>query len=178
MKIKWHKKLKNIIILTLSLSLRAGNWLNPPPDLNKRRGLVKKQALAKMEWDYVKKNPTELLFVFLYFLINATLFIWVAIQRKDEGVWVIVARTQGMCLNFNSVFILVLMMKGSLTWLRSTKLGRYFPIDNHIEFHKAVAIVIIIQAVFHFIGHLGRHSKCYHNKYSVGFFKKNYRPFS
>jgi hypothetical protein len=112
-----------------------------------------------MRWATLKKNGLTVFFVVLYFLVNAGLFIWVAIQRKDEGGWVIVARVHGMCLNFNSMFILVLMMKHSLTWLRSTRIGKYFPIDHHIAFHKAVAVVIFIQGVLHFIGHLGRYSK-------------------
>ncbi|CAB4014169.1 NADPH oxidase 5, partial [Paramuricea clavata] len=62
-----------------------------------------------------------------------------------------------MCLNFNSMFILVLMMKGLLTWLRSTRSGKFFPIDQHIIFHKCVATVILLQSVLHFIGHLGRY---------------------
>lgn len=112
-----------------------------------------------MRWATLKKNRLTVFFVMLYFLINLALFIWVAIQRKDEGGWVIVARVHGMCLNFNCMFILVLMLKHSLTWLRSSKIGKYFPIDHHIDFHKAVAIVIFIQGVLHFIGHLGRYSK-------------------
>ena len=112
-----------------------------------------------MRWVTLKKNGLTVFFVVLYFLVNAALFIWVAIQRKDESGWIIVARVHGMCLNFNSTFILVLMMKHSLTLLRSTRIGKYFPIDHHIDFHKAVAVVIFVQSVLHFIGHLGRYSK-------------------
>lgn len=114
-----------------------------------------------MRWATLKKNILTVFFVLLYFLINAGLFIWVVIQRKDEGGWIIVARAHGMCLNFNSAFILVLMLKRSLTWLRSTRIGKYFPIDYYIDFHKFVAVVILLQSILHFIGHLGRYSKYY-----------------
>lgn len=137
--------------------IRAGNWLSPPEEKSRRR--LRDRTRSKMRWATLKKNGLTVFFVVLYFLVNAGLFIWVAIQRKDEGGWVIVARVHGMCLNFNSMFILVLMMKHSLTWLRSTRIGKYFPIDHHIAFHKAVAVVIFIQGVLHFIGHLGRYSK-------------------
>ena len=71
----------------------------------------------------------------------------------------IVARVHGMCLNFNCVLILVFMMKVFLTWLRSTWLGKYLPIDHHIKFHKAVAVVILVLSILHFVGHLGRYSE-------------------
>ena len=114
---------------------------------------------SKMRWATLKKNGLTVFFVVLYFLINAALFIWVGIQRRDEGGWVIVARVHGMCLNFNATLLLILMMKYSLTWLRTTRVGKYFPIDYHIDFHKGVAVVIFVQSVLHFIGHLGRYSK-------------------
>ena len=64
-----------------------------------------------------------------------------------------------MCLNFNSVFILVLMLKSCLTWLRSTWIGKYLPIDQHIQYHKSVAVMITILSILHFFGHLGRYGK-------------------
>ena len=113
----------------------------------------------RLRWSYIKHNPSKVIFVSLYFMLNVALFIWVAIQRKDEGGWAIIARAHGMCLNFNGVFILVLMMKSSLTWLRSSRIGKYLPIDQNIIYHKAVAVVILILSILHFIGHLGRYSK-------------------
>ena len=64
-----------------------------------------------------------------------------------------------MCLNLNSVFILVLMLKSCLTWLRSTWIGKYLPIDQHIQYHKAVAVIISILSILHCVGHLGRYGK-------------------
>ena len=138
-----------------NLTIAAGNWLSPPEKKSKRR--LVDRTRSKMRWATLKKNGLTVFFVVLYFLINAALFIWVAIQRKDENGWVIVARVHGMCLNFNGMFLLVLMMKYSLTWLRSTRIGKYFPIDHHITFHKAVAVIIFIQSILHFIGHIGRY---------------------
>lgn len=112
-----------------------------------------------LRWNYIVNNPSKVLAVMLYICINIGLSIWVIVERKDQGGWVILARFNGMCLNFNGVFILILMMKGFLTWLRSTRFGKYFPIDQHIKFHIAVSFVILVQGLLHFIGHLGRYSK-------------------
>lgn len=137
--------------------IRAGNWLSPPVEKQRRR--LRDETLSKMKWATLRKNALTVSFIMLYFLINEGLFIWVAIVRRNEGGWIIVARVHGMCLNFNGMFVLVLMLKHSLTWLRSSRVGKYFPIDNHIDFHKAVAVVIFVQGLLHFVGHLGRYSK-------------------
>lgn len=108
---------------------------------------------------YIRKNPSTSFFEILYFLINVGLCVWVGIVRRYDGGWVILARMFGMCLNFNGMFILVLMLKSLLTWLRSTRIGKYVPIDHHIEFHKAVAVIILLQSLLHFVGHLGRYSR-------------------
>ena len=148
----------NISVL-LTLQFSAGHLLKPPV---KQKKTMSSYIPRRVRWEYVKKNPTKVVFVALYFLLNTALCIWVGYERRDQGGWVILARINGMCLNFNSMFILVLMMKGLLTWVRSTRYGKFFPIDQHIIFHISVAVVILFQSVLHFIGHLGRYRKCCH----------------
>ncbi len=145
------------MLFLLNLQFSAGHLLKPPATQKKT---ISSYIPRRLRWEYMKKNPTKVFFVTLYVLLNAALCIWVGVERRDQGGWVILARINGMCLNFNSMFILVLMMKGLLTWLRSTRFGKYFPIDQHIIFHISVAIVIFSQSVLHFVGHLGRYSKC------------------
>jgi predicted ABC-type exoprotein transport system permease subunit len=134
-----------------------GQLLQPPPA--KRKNPLSHFIPKRLRWEYIHQNSSKVTAVIFYFLLNAALFIWVAFQRRKEGAWIIIARTHGMCLNFNSVFILVLMLKSSLTWLRSTWIGKYLPIDQHIQYHKAVAVIIFILSIFHGVGHLGRHGK-------------------
>ena len=128
--------------------------------VSKKNKTISSYIPKRLRWEYIKKNLIKVFFVTLYVLLNAALCIWVGIKRRRQGGWIILARINGMCLNFNSMFILVLMMKGLLTWLRSTRFGKFFPIDQHIIFHKCVAAVILMQSVLHIIGHLGRYSKC------------------
>ncbi|CAB3980388.1 NADPH oxidase 5 isoform X1, partial [Paramuricea clavata] len=137
-----------------NLSISAAHLLKPPVTRSKT---MSSYIPRRLRWEYIKKNPIKVFFVTLYVLLNAALCIWVGIERRHQGGWIILARINGMCLNFNSMFILVLMMKGLLTWVRSTRFGKFFPIDQHIIFHKCVAGVILFQSVLHFIGHLGRY---------------------
>ena len=59
-----------------------------------------------------------------------------------------------MTLNFNSVFVLVLMLRYCLTWLRSTRFGHYLPLDQSILFHKMVGIFIFVESAVHSLAHL------------------------
>jgi magnesium-transporting ATPase (P-type) len=148
----------NIFGVISLLFLFSASHLLKPPVAQKRK--ISSYIPRRLRWEYIKKNPTKVIFVTLYFLLNAALCIWVGYERRTEGGWVILARINGMCLNFNSMFILVLMMKGLLTWVRSTRYGKFFPIDQHIIFHISVAVVIFFQSLLHFIGHLGRYREC------------------
>jgi hypothetical protein len=85
--------------------------------------------------------------------------IWVGIERAPMGVYVVLARIHGMCLNFNCAFVLVLMLKLCLTWIRSTWFRKILPIDDHIMFHKLVAYFIAYLSFGHTVGHIGSYSK-------------------
>ncbi len=64
-----------------------------------------------------------------------------------------IARGCGMDLNFNSMFVLVLMLRYTLTWLRSTWLRHYLPIDQNVLLHEIVGTVIFVQGVAHGLAH-------------------------
>ena len=85
--------------------------------------------------------------------------IWVGIERAPMGVYVVLARIHGMCLNLNCTFILVLMLKKCLTWVRSTWFRKILPIDDHIMFHKLVGYFIAYLSFGHIVGHIGSYSK-------------------
>ena len=64
-----------------------------------------------------------------------------------------------MCLNFNCSFIVVLMLRHTLTFIRSTPIGPYLPLDQSISIHKMVGIVIFVQSVLHTLAHFGNIGK-------------------
>lgn len=57
-------------------------------------------------------------------------------------------------MNFNCAWVLVLMLRHSLTYLRSRGLSTYLPLDNHIYLHKLTGIVISVLSLLHTIMHL------------------------
>lgn len=60
----------------------------------------------------------------------------------------------GQCLNFNCAWVLVLMLRHSLTYLRSRGLSSFLPLDNHVYLHKLTGITISVLSLVHTIMHL------------------------
>ena len=76
--------------------------------------------------------------------------------------WIILARACGQCLNFTSMFILVLMLRHCITKLRELGLAVLLPLDRHIYFHKVTGRLIVIYSIVHTGAHLG--NLCKQNK--------------
>lgn len=57
-------------------------------------------------------------------------------------------------MNFNCAFILVLVLRKHFTWLRTKGGSSILPIDDFIEIHKIVGIVIVVETIIHTIAHL------------------------
>jgi hypothetical protein len=57
-------------------------------------------------------------------------------------------------LNFNCALMLVLMLRKHITWLRSKGGGILLPLDHHIDIHKIIGIIIMVEAALHILAHL------------------------
>ena len=68
-----------------------------------------------------------------------------------------------MALNFNCAFIALSMARRTLTFLRHTRIGPYLPIDDHIEVHKIVGVMIGVYSVIHTVCHLANIGKHLHH---------------
>ena len=60
----------------------------------------------------------------------------------------------GQCLNFNCSWVLVLMLRRSLTRLRATALGAALPLDHHVYLHKLTGVVLLLLGLVHSVMHL------------------------
>lgn len=65
----------------------------------------------------------------------------------------------GQCLNFNCAWVLVLMLRQTLTFLRSRGCTAFLPIDHHIYLHKLTGVLIAVYSLVHTIMHLVNFSK-------------------
>ncbi|CAF1262677.1 unnamed protein product [Adineta steineri] len=60
----------------------------------------------------------------------------------------------GGMLNFNCALMLILMLRKHITWLRSKGGGILLPLDHHIDIHKTIGIIIMIETALHTAAHL------------------------
>lgn len=60
----------------------------------------------------------------------------------------------GQCLNFDCMWVLVLMLRRCITFLRTRGFGLILPLDQHIYLHKVTGMIIFIFSVVHTVMHL------------------------
>ncbi|GBP03598.1 NADPH oxidase 5 [Eumeta japonica] len=140
-----------------NLSISIDRWLVPPKPQDEPKSLYKKFMKLKpyqLSVPYFKNNYVFVIYLTLFFLLNAGLFISRAIEYKESNGFVIVARACGQCLNFNCMWVLVLMLRQSITFLRTRGFSSLLPLDNHIYLHKLAGLLIFIYSLVHTIMHL------------------------
>ena len=112
----------------------AAQWMKPPE-------APKKKKTLKPQWLSKRYIMNKVMFMLVYLLINlglSAVSIW---RYWDSNYCVIIARICGMCLNFNCTFVVVLMLRYCLSWLRTTPAAYILPLDQSILFHKMVGIM-------------------------------------
>uniref|UniRef100_H2MGC7 NADPH oxidase 5 n=1 Tax=Oryzias latipes TaxID=8090 RepID=H2MGC7_ORYLA len=143
------EELENFPEVMENLTISAANWLKPP-DLDQN----KHQTPRYLTRAYWQNNSRKLLFLFGYGVLNLLLFVVAMLRHSDGGVWLMVARGCGQCLNFNCTFIVVLMLRRCLTWLRATWVVRVLPLDQNILLHQIVGYAIFCFSLGHAIAHV------------------------
>ncbi|CAF1305315.1 unnamed protein product, partial [Didymodactylos carnosus] len=111
---------------------------------------------------YIINNLKRTVFLLFYVLVNVSIIIWIVIRRetviyrvysKMNG-YIIVAKICAMLLCFNCSFIIVLMLKQTITIIRSSFLRYLLPVDDHISFHRYVGRFIAVLALIHAFAHI------------------------
>ncbi|MFS7963972.1 putative NAD(P)H oxidase (H(2)O(2)-forming) [Helianthus anomalus] len=89
------------------------------------------------------------------------LFTWKYIQYKNRAAFdvmghcVCVAKGGAEILKLNMALILLPVCRNTITWLRNkTKLGAVVPFDDNLNFHKVIAVGIVVGVTLHGIAHL------------------------
>ncbi len=113
---------------------------------------------SKFTPKYFNDHLSYVILLIIYILLNLGLALYVIIYRstvEKKSVLAIFARTSGMLLNFNCTFVIVLMLKQTILYIRSNKwLRRCIPVEDHIDSHKSVARFIVVLAIIHAIAHM------------------------
>ncbi|MEE6503518.1 hypothetical protein FKM82_004844 [Ascaphus truei] len=131
-----------------NLTISAANWLKPPTTEEKSHT---PRYLTPTYWH---NNRSKLLFMCAYWCLNILLFTLAAVSHASLGGWIMVAKGCGQCLNFNCTFIVVLMLRRCLTWLRATCVLRFLPLDQNVVLHELVGYAIFALTVVHTAAHV------------------------
>ncbi|KAH8369836.1 hypothetical protein KR093_001096 [Drosophila rubida] len=140
-----------------NLSITIDRWLVPIAEdvpANKNASGLWNKIPHQLTLAYMKNNQVFVTYLFFYIAVNLCLFISRAIQFRESNGFVIIARACGQCLNFNCAWVLVLMLRHSLTYLRSRGLSSFLPLDHHVYLHKVTGITISVFSLVHTIMHL------------------------
>ncbi|XP_040893584.1 NADPH oxidase 5 [Toxotes jaculatrix] len=157
-----------------NLTISAANWLKPP-DVDQK----KRQTPRYLTRAYWHNNSRKLLFLCMYACLSLLLFIGAMLQHSHGGAWYMVAKGCGQCLNFNCTFIMVLMLRRCLTWLRATWVVRVLPLDQNILLHQIVGYAILCYTLVHTTAHIfnfGTHTHTQHSEYSLWEYLLTTRP--
>ncbi len=137
-----------------------------PPQEEKKKKIQKPRYFSRR---YIMNNLRKVIFLLVYLLINVVLSAVSIWRYWDTNYCVIIARICGMCLNFNCTFIVVLMLRYCLSWLRATPAAYVLPLDQSIFFHKMVGIVIFVQSCVHTVAHFGNIGKIIVNSTQINY---------
>lgn len=159
-----------------NLTISIDRWLVPLPKAAKKG--MKEQMPHQLSVSYMKNNYVFVIFLAIYLLVNLGLFISRGIQYRKSNGFTIIARACGkwflgfypvwivtfisfigQCLNFTCAFVLVLMLRHSITYLRTRGFSTFLPLDQHIYLHKLTGIMIGGYSLVHTIMHLFNFSK-------------------
>ncbi|KAG8574912.1 hypothetical protein GDO81_009385, partial [Engystomops pustulosus] len=131
-----------------NLTISAANWLKPPT-LKKRNRTPR--YLTRAYWH---NNRSKVFFMCSYCCVNILLFTLAAINHSSLGGLIMLAKGCGQCLNFNCTFIVVLMLRRCLTWLRTTFVVNFLPLDQNVILHELVGYAVALLTVVHTAAHV------------------------
>ncbi|KAJ4828507.1 hypothetical protein Tsubulata_020336 [Turnera subulata] len=119
-----------------------------------------KRLYQKVKY-FLMDNWQRVWIMLLWMGIVAGLFTYKFIQYRNKaafdvmGYCVSVAKGGAETLKFNMALILLPVCRNTITWLRNkTKLGVAVPFDDNLNFHKVIAVGIIVGVGLHAGAHL------------------------
>lgn len=140
--------LKRNEALFKALSVSTSIWIKPK-FINKQ----KKTHIKRIK-DTIVNNRSTFIFWSAYIAISLACICTAYDNYHNKAPWLIVARIFGNLLNFNCALILVLVLRKHFTWIREKGGCSVLPIDDFIEIHKIIGIIILIQTMIHTVAHV------------------------
>ncbi|CAF2124187.1 unnamed protein product [Rotaria magnacalcarata] len=134
------------------LSLSTSSWIRP-----KSTSISKCQRHSSTLRTWIRNNIDLIFFWSLYSFICTCICVDVLhfyVGQQHAHFFIVIARLNGGMLNFNCALMLVLMLRKHITWIRSKGGSVLLPLDHHIDIHKTIGIIIMIETFLHTAAHL------------------------
>ena len=104
---------------------------------------------------FYRNNLAYFSFILFYLILQVILIIIQTIYYIRSNDAILAARACGVLISFNMAFVLILISRRLITWLRSTKFGqKCLPLDEFIQFHKIIGVFLLILSIGHSVGHI------------------------
>ncbi|XP_039127715.1 LOW QUALITY PROTEIN: respiratory burst oxidase homolog protein E-like [Dioscorea cayenensis subsp. rotundata] len=132
----------------LGPSRPARSWLAPL-----RRAAIRARLAAQIGW-------RRAWVIAAWVAAMAGLFAWKFVQYRRRAAFEVMgyclptAKGAAETLKLNMALVLLPVCRNTLTWLRSTKAHLFVPFDDNINFHKMIAMGIVIGILVHAGNHL------------------------
>lgn len=108
----------------------------------------------KLRWGYIRNNLQSFFFTITYIAITLSLFIYRFGQYADTTTALALARASAIAIYWQSGLIIVLILRKSISYVRSFGLARYLPLDHFVYFHKLTGWSIAFFSLVHTLAHL------------------------
>ncbi len=146
--------------LTISLT----KWMVPQKPRPKKTLSQRIQRWFVKRFSIKHLQSQKQFFAFLLFIfgINIILFITRAVyfrgmynlDQTQPNPFYMLSRANGRTLLFNSIMVLIVVLRYTVTKMRDLGLSKILPLDHNIYIHKVIGILIFFQAWWHTIMHL------------------------
>lgn len=110
--------------------------------------------LNKLRWSYIQNNVQSCCFTFVYIFISLTFFIYRYMQYSCTTFLLAVARASAYVIYLQNSIILILILRKSISFLRSNGFAHYLPLDHYVYFHKMTGWSIAFFSIVHTLAHL------------------------
>ncbi|XP_031978727.1 NADPH oxidase 5 [Corvus moneduloides] len=140
-----------------NLSISAASWLRPPAPTERR---LWPRCFSRDFWRERlccfsrELRGARLCCLGAWAAVTALLVALGALRHRERGPALALARGCGHGLNFNCALLAALMLRRSLTRLRSTPLAELLPLELHVRGHELVAYLVLALAAAHSAAHL------------------------
>ncbi|KAI4354442.1 hypothetical protein L6164_003302 [Bauhinia variegata] len=110
--------------------------------------------------EFFQENWKKIWVVALWLFINICLYAWKFIQYKHKAAHEIMgdclcfAKGAAETLKFNMALIVLTMCRRTLTKMRTSFLSNIIPFDDNINFHKVIAVAVVIGTAIHVLMHV------------------------